>query len=190
MSAYRQKRFFLFLPVLRRSFSLLAWSHWCENDFYSQANKIIFRRKILHYGSFWSWELLELGNGQLLGRLLFIHLIQWTFSEFRFNWCPDKSTIIYDFRDFKTMRQNLGKTPGFFLQKAFERSYSRVITGKNNGFPFLDILGYLKNTPKNPKFGNVRQVPIREFPTKFRATGQQIGTRWKGEQGELEKRED
>ena len=25
------------------------------------------------------------------------------------------------------------------------------ITGKNNGFPFLDILGYLKNTHKNPK---------------------------------------
>ena len=31
-------------------------------------------------------------------------------------------------------------------------------TGKNNGFPFLDILGYLKNTHKNPKFGRVRQV--------------------------------
>ncbi len=40
-------------------------------------------------------------------------------------------------------------------------------TGKNNGFPFLDILGYLKNTHKNPKFGRVRQIPIREFPTKF-----------------------
>ena len=36
-------------------------------------------------------------------------------------------------------------------------------TGKNNGFPFLDILGYLKNTHKNPKFGKVRQVPTREF---------------------------
>ena len=41
------------------------------------------------------------------------------------------------------------------------------ITGKSNRFPFLDILGYLKNTDKNPKFGKVRQVPIREFPTKF-----------------------
>ena len=37
---------------------------------------------------------------------------------------------------------------------------------KNNGFPFLDILGYLKNTHKNPKFGKVRQVPTREFSTK------------------------
>ena len=37
-------------------------------------------------------------------------------------------------------------------------------TGKNNGFPFLDILGCLKNTHKNPKFGKVRQVPTREFP--------------------------
>ena len=42
-----------------------------------------------------------------------------------------------------------------------------IYTGKNNGFPFLDILGYLKNTHKNPKFGKVRQVPTREFPTKF-----------------------
>ena len=41
------------------------------------------------------------------------------------------------------------------------------VTGKNNGFPFLDILGYFKNTHKNPKFGKVRQVPTREFPTKF-----------------------
>ena len=39
--------------------------------------------------------------------------------------------------------------------------------GKNNGFPFLDILGCLKNTHKNPKFGKERQVPTREFPTKF-----------------------
>ena len=38
---------------------------------------------------------------------------------------------------------------------------------KNNGFPFLDIFGYLKNTHKNPKFGKVRQVPTREFQTKF-----------------------
>ena len=37
----------------------------------------------------------------------------------------------------------------------------------NNGVPLLDILGYLKNTHKNPKFGKVRQVPTREFPTKF-----------------------
>ena len=40
-------------------------------------------------------------------------------------------------------------------------------TGKKNGLPFLDISGYLKNTHKNPKFGRVRQVPTREFPTKF-----------------------
>ena len=41
------------------------------------------------------------------------------------------------------------------------------ITGKNNRFPFLDILGYLKNTHKNPKFGKVRQVPIRELGWEF-----------------------
>ena len=38
-----------------------------------------------------------------------------------------------------------------------------VYTGKNNRFPFLDILGYLKNTHKNPKFGRVRQVPPRKL---------------------------
>ena len=40
-------------------------------------------------------------------------------------------------------------------------------TEKNNKLPFLDILRYLKNTHKNPKFGKVRQVQTREFPTKF-----------------------
>ena len=40
-------------------------------------------------------------------------------------------------------------------------------TGKNNRFPILDILGYLKNTHKNPKFGKVRQVPIRELGWEF-----------------------
>ena len=43
----------------------------------------------------------------------------------------------------------------------------RRFTGKNNGFPFLDVFGYLKNTHKNPKCGKVRQVPTRKFPTKF-----------------------
>ena len=42
-----------------------------------------------------------------------------------------------------------------------------LLTGKNNGFPFLDILGYLKNTHQNPKFGRVRQVPIRELGWEF-----------------------
>ena len=41
------------------------------------------------------------------------------------------------------------------------------VTGKNNGFPFLDILGYMKNTHKNPKFGRVGQVPIRELGWEF-----------------------
>ena len=38
---------------------------------------------------------------------------------------------------------------------------SMYVTGKNNRFPFLDVLGYLKNTHKNPNFGIVRQVPTR-----------------------------
>ena len=40
-------------------------------------------------------------------------------------------------------------------------------TGKNNAFPILDILGYLKNTHKNPKFGRVRQIPIWELGWEF-----------------------
>ena len=41
-------------------------------------------------------------------------------------------------------------------------------TGKNNGFPVLDILGYLiMNTHKNPNFGRLRQVPIRELGWEF-----------------------
>ena len=34
-------------------------------------------------------------------------------------------------------------------------------------FPFLDILRYLKNAHKNPKFGRVRQVPTRELGWQF-----------------------
>ena len=45
--------------------------------------------------------------------------------------------------------------------------YVFQLTGKNNGFPFLDFLGYLKNTHKNPKFGRVRQVPVRELGWEF-----------------------
>ena len=37
------------------------------------------------------------------------------------------------------------------------------LTGKNNRFLFLDILGFLKNTHKNTKFGRVRQVPTSLF---------------------------
>ena len=46
-----------------------------------------------------------------------------------------------------------------------------ISTGKNNGFPILNILGYLKNTQKNPKFGKVRQIPIREFPNQVPKLG-------------------
>ena len=45
--------------------------------------------------------------------------------------------------------------------------HNRFNTGENNGFPFLDILGCLKNTHKNSKFGRVRQVPIRELGWEF-----------------------
>ena len=43
----------------------------------------------------------------------------------------------------------------------------RVSQEKMTDSPFLDILGYLKNTHKNPKFGRVRQVPIWELGWEF-----------------------
>ena len=52
-----------------------------------------------------------------------------------------------------------------------DASLSQGYTGKNNGFPFLDIFGYLKNTHKNPKFGRVRQVPIWELGWEFPGWG-------------------
>ena len=65
----------------------------------------------------------------------------------------------------------LGLNPGVNLCNHFtlhlHTSPSINTAGKNNRFPFLDILGYLKNTHKNPKFGRVRQVPIRELGREF-----------------------
>ena len=53
------------------------------------------------------------------------------------------------------------------VNQSVSQSINQPITGKNNRFPFLDILGYLKNTHKNPRFGRVRQVPIRELGWEF-----------------------
>ena len=55
----------------------------------------------------------------------------------------------------------------FFSGRAGRVAESSLSTGKNNRYPFLDILGYFKNTHKNPKFGRVRQVPIRELGWEF-----------------------
>ena len=55
-----------------------------------------------------------------------------------------------------------GSTFGFIFL-LFPISPMGSHTGKNNRFPFLDVLGNLKNSHKNPKFGRVRQVPIREL---------------------------
>ena len=56
------------------------------------------------------------------------------------------------------------------FKSQFQRGFTKMVvtragrfTGKNNGFPFLDTYGHFKNTHKNPKFGRVRQVPIREL---------------------------
>ena len=58
----------------------------------------------------------------------------------------------------------MGSFPETYNDPSF--GYS-LITGKNNRLPFLNILGYLKNTHKNPKFGRVRQVLTRELGWEF-----------------------
>ena len=65
------------------------------------------------------------------------------------------------------VNQNAVFLPGHELYRLRKQYDHVLITGKNNRFPFLDILGYLKNTHKNPKFGRVRQVPIRELGWEF-----------------------
>ena len=53
------------------------------------------------------------------------------------------------------------------LREGWEGGRIEPIHRKNNRYPFLDILGYLKNTHKHPKFGRVRQVPTRELGWEF-----------------------
>ena len=61
--------------------------------------------------------------------------------------------------------QVLGKVLSLFL---FFFTPSPVAQEKHKDSQYwIHILGYLKNTHKNLKFGKVRQVPAREFPTKF-----------------------
>ena len=53
------------------------------------------------------------------------------------------------------------------LSRLGKRQNLASATGKINRCPFFDILGYLKNTHKNPKFGRVRQVPTMELCWEF-----------------------
>ena len=72
----------------------------------------------------------------------------------------------YQSRNGTLWGEGIGESGGG-REVTFFQKYRLYITGKNNGFPFLDILGYLKNTHKNPKFGRVRQVPIWELSWEF-----------------------
>ena len=100
----------------------------------------------------------------LLFRLRFFEL---AFSHF----APLKGHIVrsLEWTHLQNFKNTLNDPKQFkkLRVRCVSRSTLCSITGKNNGFPFLDILGYLKNTHKNPNFGKVRQVPTREFPTKF-----------------------
>ena len=71
------------------------------------------------------------------------------------NYCSSFSLCVQEYKMYK------------YLCVLSVRSMAARGTGKNNGFPFLGILGYLKNTHKSPKFGRVRQVPIWELSWEF-----------------------
>ena len=58
-------------------------------------------------------------------------------------------------------------TEGFLLYRIGGHIFGGAYTWRGLFSEFYGILGYLKNTHKNPKFSKVRQVPTREFPTKF-----------------------
>ena len=78
-----------------------------------------------------------------------------------------------DFKTFSTIDRNcFNSRNSKFAQNCTDVTWKMILTnnactGKNKRFPFLAILGYLKNTHKNPKFGRVRQVPIRELGWEF-----------------------
>ena len=67
------------------------------------------------------------------------------------------------------VNQNVVFLPGDMscINRLWKQYDHVLITPKNNRFPFLDILGCLKNTHKNLKFGRVRQVPTRELGWEF-----------------------
>ena len=65
------------------------------------------------------------------------------------------------------VNQNAVFLLGHELYRLWKQLWSCSNHRKNNRFPFLDILEYLKNTHKNPKFGRVRQVPTGELGWEF-----------------------
>ena len=79
-------------------------------------------------------------------------------------WVLEPSVFSQVFKDFSLsvkIRATFGLLRLIFFQIPWAHSvnhsvstkwcnkFPQTITGKNNGFPFLDILGYLKNTHKN-----------------------------------------
>ena len=78
--------------------------------------------------------------------------------------CDDKFVELIIELASKSLSENKST---FTLRKCSWIVLKIYLTGKNNGFPILDILGYLKNTHKNPKFGRERQIPIWELGWEF-----------------------
>ena len=72
---------------------------------------------------------------------------------------PVRVLLVLVFLGTSSFLSNRLTEPVHPLVASIMAKFERILyTGKNNGFPFLDIFGYLKNTHKNPKFGRVRQV--------------------------------
>ena len=71
--------------------------------------------------------------------------------------------------DFGLLRESSEMIVSFLKsQHSQDKNLTLISQKKLAGiFPFLNIVGYLKNTHKNPKFGKVRQVLIRELGREF-----------------------
>ena len=82
-------------------------------------------------------------------------------STFSKNWVPLCRLLYHGLQSKRLL------TKSFRTYQHVDPLKRWIYTGKNNGFPFLDIFGYLKNTHKNPKFGRVRQIPIWELSWEF-----------------------
>ena len=54
--------------------------------------------------------------------------------------------------------------PMFYQLNAWYIAARDLGTGKNNGFPFLDILGYLKNTPQKSQIWQSETSPNQGIP--------------------------
>ena len=146
--------------------SMDPWSMFCPHPVSPTASSPEPCR--LDYQPSELWSVRKFGNTYFANRLGATNIHFWaTKRSTRFHRTRERIFhVIWHHHNDKS-RPNVG----CFLR--LETDYSLVV-GKNvltqekiTDSHFWIFFGYSKNTHKNPKFGKVRQVPTREFPTKF-----------------------